>query len=102
MAKLETVDASVPPPKKPAGKRKKTFKKKRDKRVVHHGIVHIQASFNNTIITIRGSSMSWSALRPSNHPPVATAAATPFVAARCECKWCPCCRWVAAVVKKAD
>ena len=52
MAKLETVDASIPPPKKPAGKRKKTFKKKREKRVVHHGIVHVQASFNNTIITI--------------------------------------------------
>jgi len=63
MAKLETVDASIPPPKKPAGKRKKTFKKKREKRVVHHGIVHIQASFNNTIITIAdtaGNVVAWS------------------------------------------
>jgi len=63
MAKLETVDASIPPPKKPAGKRKKTFKKKREKRVVHHGIVHIQASFNNTIITIadtEGNVVAWS------------------------------------------
>ena len=63
MAKLETVDASIPPPKKPAGKRKKTFKKKREKRVVHHGIVHIQASFNNTIITIadtEGAVVAWS------------------------------------------
>ena len=63
MAKLETVDASIPPPKKPAGKRKKTFKKKREKRVVHHGIVHVQASFNNTIITIadtEGNVVAWS------------------------------------------
>ncbi len=63
MAKLETVDASIPPPKKPAGKRKKTFKKKREKRIVHHGIVHIQASFNNTIITIadiEGNVVAWS------------------------------------------
>ena len=63
MAKLETVDASIPPPKKPAGKRKKTFKKKREKRVVHHGIVHVRASFNNTIITIadtEGNVVAWS------------------------------------------
>ncbi len=63
MAKLETIDASIPPPKKPAGKRKKTFKKKREKRVVHHGIVHLQASFNNTIITIadtEGAVVAWS------------------------------------------
>ncbi len=33
-----------------AGK-KKSFKKK-EKRVVHVGIVHIQATFNNTIVTI--------------------------------------------------
>ena len=31
MAKLETVDASVPPPSKRPAKRKKTFKKKREK-----------------------------------------------------------------------
>jgi small subunit ribosomal protein S11 len=63
MAKLETVDASVPTPSKRPAKRKKTFKKKRDKRVVHHGIVHIQASFNNTIITVTdsaGAVLSWS------------------------------------------
>jgi len=33
--------------------KKKSFKKK-EKRVVHTGIVHIQATFNNTIVTIRG------------------------------------------------
>ena len=63
MAKLETVDASIPKQSKRPAKRKKTFKKKREKRVVHHGIVHIQASFNNTIITIadtEGNVVAWS------------------------------------------
>jgi small subunit ribosomal protein S11 len=42
--------------------KKKTFKKK-EKRVVHSGIVHIQATFNNTIVTIadqEGHTLSWS------------------------------------------
>ena len=51
MAKLDVVDASVPAPAK-RKRRTKTFKKRGEKRVVHHGVVHIQASFNNTIITI--------------------------------------------------
>lgn len=61
MAKTDTVDSGLP-----AGKpkrRKKTFKKRGEKRVVHHGVVHIQASFNNTIITITdndGAVLSWS------------------------------------------
>jgi len=45
---------------KPA--KKKSFKKK-EKRVVHTGIVHIQATFNNTIVTIadhEGNTISWS------------------------------------------
>jgi small subunit ribosomal protein S11 len=61
MAKIETVDASLPPPGK--RKRKKTFRKRGEKRVVHHGVVHIQASFNNTIITVtdaEGSVLAWS------------------------------------------
>ena len=44
-----------------AGK-KKSFKKK-EKRVVHVGVVHIQATFNNTIVTIadqEGNTISWS------------------------------------------
>lgn len=44
-----------------AGK-KKSFKK-REKKVVPHGVVHIQATFNNTIITISdpmGNVVSWS------------------------------------------
>ena len=48
-----------------AGKKapRKTFKKRGEKRVVHHGLVHIQASFNNTQITItdtEGNVISWS------------------------------------------
>ncbi len=42
--------------------KKKTFKKK-EKRVVSSGLVHVQASFNNTIITITdqaGNVIAWS------------------------------------------
>ena len=42
--------------------KKKSFKKK-EKRVVHTGIVHIQATFNNTIVTIcdqEGNTVAWS------------------------------------------
>jgi small subunit ribosomal protein S11 len=42
--------------------KKKTFKKK-EKKVVHSGLVHVQASFNNTIVTIsdqQGNVLSWS------------------------------------------
>ena len=45
-----------------AGGKKKNYKK-REKRVVHNGYVHIQASFNNTIVTITdpdGNTVSWS------------------------------------------
>jgi small subunit ribosomal protein S11 len=57
MAKTET--------KADAGKKapRKAFKKRGEKRVVHHGLVHIQASFNNTQITItdvEGNVISWS------------------------------------------
>jgi small subunit ribosomal protein S11 len=48
-------------PAKPA-KKKKSFKKK-EKRVVHTGTVHVQATFNNTIVTIadnEGNTISWS------------------------------------------
>ena len=46
-------DASAAPAKPAAAsKRKKEFKKKREKRIVPHGIVHVAASFNNTQITI--------------------------------------------------
>ncbi len=52
-------DATQAPGKPAAGgavaKRKKEFKKKREKRIVPHGVAHIAASFNNTQITITDS-----------------------------------------------
>jgi small subunit ribosomal protein S11 len=55
MAKTETPAVKKAP--------KKTFKKRGEKRVVHHGIAHIHASFNNTHITITdtgGDVLAWS------------------------------------------
>jgi len=49
-------------PAKPA-KRKKEFKKKRERRTVPHGVVYVQATFNNTLITITdptGHALCWS------------------------------------------
>src|SRR4026209_853659 len=68
MAKNEPVDPSATPEggeKKKAGRPAKTkaFKKRGEKRIVHHGFAHIQASFNNTIITItdpEGAVVAWS------------------------------------------
>ena len=64
MAKAEAAEGATPEKKEgAAGKRKKTFKKRGEKRVVHHGFVHVQASFNNTLITItdaEGAVVSWS------------------------------------------
>jgi small subunit ribosomal protein S11 len=66
MAKKEAaVDASaVPTPEGGKGaKKKKTFKKRGEKRIVHHGFAHIQASFNNTVVTITdadGNVIAWS------------------------------------------
>src|SRR5438445_11273553 len=52
---------------KPAAKTAKTAKKKsfkkKEKKVVHNGTVHVQATFNNTIVTIadqEGNTISWS------------------------------------------
>jgi small subunit ribosomal protein S11 len=42
---------------------RKTFKKRGEKRVVHHGLAHIHASFNNTQVTItdqEGNVIAWS------------------------------------------
>src|SRR6187399_224199 len=58
MAKAEQQGGAPEAPKK-----KKAFKKRGEKRVVHHGFVHVQASFNNTLITItdaEGAVVSWS------------------------------------------
>ena len=56
-------DATTPGKPAAATKRKKEFKKKRERRVVPHGFVHVAASFNNTQITITdtdGRVMCWS------------------------------------------
>jgi small subunit ribosomal protein S11 len=63
MAKKDVVDATLAEGVKRPAKRKNKGKKRGEKRVVHHGIAHIQASFNNTIITItdaEGNVVSWS------------------------------------------
>src|SRR5512135_2336349 len=64
MAKTEATEAAGQKPES-TGKRpaKKTFKKRGEKRIVHHGIAHVQASFNNTVITLtdtEGNVVSWS------------------------------------------
>ena len=66
MAKADaaaTPEGAVPEKKEGTPKRKKTFKKRGEKRVVHSGLAHIQASFNNTIVTItdtEGNVVAWS------------------------------------------
>ena len=63
MAKSDAAPEGATPEKEGAGKRKKTFKKRGEKRVIHAGLAHIQASFNNTIITItdtEGNVVAWS------------------------------------------
>jgi small subunit ribosomal protein S11 len=64
MAKTQAQDGASPESgaKGPA-KKKKAFKKRGEKRVVHHGYAHIHASFNNTTITITdadGAVIAWS------------------------------------------
>ena len=63
MAKTEAAGGT--PEKKEGGKKpaRKTFKKRGEKRVVHHGLAHIHASFNNTHITltdVEGNVIAWS------------------------------------------
>src|SRR5687767_16019977 len=68
MAKTEAAEGATPETgKKTKGgkpaKPKKAFKKRGEKRVVHHGFAHIQASFNNTVVTItdpEGNVVAWS------------------------------------------
>jgi small subunit ribosomal protein S11 len=63
MAKTEPVEGAAPEAAKKTGRKKRVFKKRGEKRVVHHGYVHIQASFNNTTITITdtdGNVVAWS------------------------------------------
>jgi len=62
LAKEQQEAATTAAPAKPS-KRKKEFKKKRERRLVPHGVVCIQATFNNTIVTITdsdGRAVCWS------------------------------------------
>ena len=48
---------------KAEGKKERKGAKKKDRRIVPHGVAHIQATFNNTIISIadpEGKIVSWS------------------------------------------
>jgi len=63
LAKEPQEGAAAAAPGKPAARRKKEFKKKRERRMVPHGLACIQATFNNTIVTITapdGRSVCWS------------------------------------------
>ena len=63
MAKTEPVEGAVTPDTGKKAKRKKTFKKRGEKRVVHHGYAHLPAAFNNTHVTItdtEGNVVGWS------------------------------------------
>jgi small subunit ribosomal protein S11 len=47
----------------PGGKKEKKGAKKKEKRIVPHGTAHIQASFNNTVVSIsdpEGNVLCWS------------------------------------------
>jgi small subunit ribosomal protein S11 len=63
MAKTQPQDGATSEQGAEKTAKKKTFKKRGEKRVVHHGFAHIQASFNNTIVTItdaEGHVIAWS------------------------------------------
>ena len=62
-AAAEGAAAATPEGAKAPAKKKKAFKKRGEKRVVHHGYAHIRASFNNTTLTItdtEGNVIAWS------------------------------------------
>ena len=62
MAKEPKDAAAAPAAGAKPTKRKKEFRKKKEKRIVPHGLVCIQATFNNTIITLTdpdGRVVSW-------------------------------------------
>ena len=65
MAKADAATTPETGEKEKGGKKapRKAFKKRGEKRVVHHGLAHIHASFNNTQITItdqEGNVIAWS------------------------------------------
>lgn len=47
---------------KPAAKKDRKVGKKKEKRIVPHGVAHIQATFNNTLVSItdpEGNALAW-------------------------------------------
>jgi small subunit ribosomal protein S11 len=61
--KLPTIEAEAVKTTPSPEKEKKAYKKKKVKKNVSSGVVHVQATFNNTIITItdlQGNTVSWS------------------------------------------
>lgn len=59
--KLPTVSGEAVKTEKPVDKR--AYKKKKTRKNVMNGVVHVQATFNNTIITItdyQGNTLAWS------------------------------------------
>src|SRR3989441_10851064 len=91
MAKSEaaaTPEGATPEKKEgAAGKRKKTFKKRGEKRIVHHGLAHVHASFNNTTVTItdtEGNVVAWSSAGGSGLK--GTPKGTPFAATQAALK----------------
>ena len=62
MAKQPAAPAATGAPEAPAKKGKRKQFKKKERKNVPHGVAHIQASFNNTIVTIsdqEGRVLSW-------------------------------------------
>lgn len=65
MAKAQPEGGAKPAAGKPAAAKptkKKEFRRKREKRHVVHGVAYIQATFNNTIVTITdpdGATVAW-------------------------------------------
>ena len=69
-------------------KRKKEFKKKRERRVVPHGLACIQATFNNTIVSMTdqsGNVVAWSSAGTSGFK--GSRKSTPF-AGQCAAQQC--------------
>lgn len=60
--KLPTMDGA-PIVEASSTEKKKVFRKKKSRKNVSHGIIHVHATFNNTIVTISdegGNTMAWS------------------------------------------
>ncbi len=62
MAKTTAAGAAAGTPEAPAKKGKRKQFKRKERKNVPYGVVHVQASFNNTLVTItdqQGNTVSW-------------------------------------------